>query len=125
MGTKHILVVDDSETSARLLQFLLNDVATIHVARDATSAIALTLQYEMNLIMLDLFLPDMDGCELALAIRAQERSRTIPLIAVTACDEPHARARAFEAGIGAFVLKPVHSVEVRELVQAALQGGDI
>jgi CheY-like chemotaxis protein len=106
-GTR-ILVVEDNadsaETLARLLELSGHEV---RVARDGPEAIAAALSWRPAFVLLDLGLPAMDGCEVAIRLRREAACRECVLIAVTGYGQPEDRRRSRAAGIDHHLLKPV------------------
>jgi signal transduction histidine kinase/ActR/RegA family two-component response regulator len=103
-----ILVVDDNEDAAQSLALILrlegNEVCT---AGDAEAALALLDEFVPEAAVLDIGLPKMDGYELARALRADSRTRSIALVALTGYGRAPDRKRAFEAGFDEHLVKPV------------------
>nr|HET7859980.1 hybrid sensor histidine kinase/response regulator [Caldimonas sp.] len=103
-----ILVVDDNDDAAQSLALILrlegNEVA---VARDGDEAIALLAEFVPEAAVLDIGLPKMSGYELAAALRADARTRSIALIALTGYGRGTDRQRALDAGFDEHLVKPV------------------
>ncbi|HEY2558645.1 MAG TPA: ATP-binding protein [Caldimonas sp.] len=103
-----ILVVDDNEDAAQSLALILrlegNEVCT---ARDAEEALALLDEFFPEAAVLDIGLPKMDGYELAKALRADSRTQSIALVALTGYGRAPDRKRALEAGFDEHLVKPV------------------
>lgn len=102
-----ILLVEDDEATrigyAELLQvqgFVVDAVAT------ATAAAAAVKRTVPDLVVTDVTLPDGDGLALASQLREQPRTAHVPVIGITGHWSADARARAREAGVSAFLLKP-------------------
>jgi signal transduction histidine kinase len=109
----NILVVDDTHTSLRLLVEILTEQG--YTVRPATSGlVALTaIQQELpDLILLDIMLPDLDGFAVCRAIKANERSRHIPVIFITALDVLNHKVQAFAEGGVDYVTKPFQAEEI-------------
>ena len=131
MAGEGILVVDDNPANGKLVRFLLTKRGyDVRVAMDAPEALSLLETFQPQLILMDLQLPGMDGLELTRRLKAQDRTRDIPIIAVTAYamkgDEQKARA----AGCDGYVTKPIDThalpVVVNEHIarSSRLRGGD-
>ena len=109
-GSKHrILVVDDnrdiSESSEIILSFAGHDV---RIAASGQEALEMAKEFEPNVILLDIGLPDMSGYEVARLLRRMPQLRGVRLIAVSGYDTPEARAKSEEAGFDFHVGKPVN-----------------
>ena len=105
------LLVDDLEENLIALEALLaRDGLDLHKARSGEDALELMLANDYALALLDVQMPGMDGFELAEIMRANERSRHIPIIFVTAGSGDAARRfRGYEAGAVDFIQKPIEA----------------
>lgn len=105
------LLVDDLEENLLALEALLaREGLELHKARSGEEALELMLGNEYALALLDVQMPGMDGFELAEIMRANERSRHIPIIFVTAGSGDAARKfRGYEAGAVDFIQKPIEA----------------
>ncbi|HEY2336139.1 MAG TPA: response regulator [Burkholderiales bacterium] len=79
-----ILIVDDSELSLEILHAKLADRYDIVSTNSPANALKLAREVEPDLILCDLDMPDMDGAEVSAALRADEATRHIPLLFLTA-----------------------------------------
>ncbi|WP_427183959.1 response regulator [Bordetella bronchialis] len=107
----NILVVDDIEQNLVAIEALLSRPG-IHVlqARSGVEALELLLAHEVALALIDVQMPQMNGFELAELIRGSERTRSVPLIFLTAgTKERDAHFRGYEAGAVDFLYKPLDS----------------
>lgn len=109
------LLVDDLEENLVALEALLTrDGLVLHKARSGEEALELMLGNEYALALLDVQMPGMDGFELAEFMRANERSRHIPIIFVTAgTGDASRRFRGYEAGAVDFIQKPIEADVLR------------
>lgn len=122
MSKGNILVVDDTLTSLKLLIDLLT--AEDYQARPADSgelALAAVEAQPPELILLDLFMPGMDGFEVLRRLKAREKSRTIPVIVLSAATETEQRVEGFKLGAVDFVSKPFQRDELLARVQTHLE----
>ncbi|WP_120717043.1 hybrid sensor histidine kinase/response regulator [Tsuneonella amylolytica] len=107
---KFLLVDDLPENLLALEALLARDGLVLHTARSGEDALELMLANEYALALLDVQMPGMDGFELAEFMRANERSRHIPIIFVTAGSGDAARRfRGYEAGAVDFIQKPIEA----------------
>lgn len=119
MGYK-ILVVDDEEPIRELLEgFLEGQGHTVVLASNGEEALLLAEKESPHLIVLDVRMPGLDGIETCAALRANEKTRAIPIILATAFRD--VLAEALEAGVDDFVTKPFHLAELLLRVQALLR----
>lgn len=117
--TKTILLVEDNPTDEKLTlrAFKKSGIANeIVVARDGAEALArLGPEHELPAIMLlDLNLPKLDGHEVLRRLRADERTKLLPVIVLTASKEEEDIVRSYALGANAYVRKPVELVEFIE-----------
>jgi len=109
---RRILVVDDNEDAAILLGDMLRSFGhDVRVAYEPLQALAMLSQFEIDVAILDVGLPGMDGYALASRMRAQ-LGAAVRLIAVTGYGQPQDRARAKQAGFDAHFVKPVSQVQL-------------
>jgi two-component system CheB/CheR fusion protein len=114
---KHrILIVDDnpdiSESSEIILSHAGHEVRT---AANGGQALAIANEFEPNVILLDIGLPDMTGYEVAHRIRGIEKLSEVRLIAISGYDTPEARERSMQAGFNHHVGKPVNLESIQDL----------
>jgi two-component system cell cycle response regulator DivK len=122
-GTR-ILIVEDNELNLKLLRDLLEYQGyTILVASLGRTAIDIARQQRPDLILLDVQLPDISGFDVASELKALERTRSIPIIAVTAFAMPGDRERILASGCDAYVAKPFSIDEVLALIERYVDDG--
>jgi PleD family two-component response regulator len=119
-----ILVIDDDRMTVSLLEQLLirhgyNRVLGI---TDSRAAVETCQNFDPDLILLDLIMPEMDGFAVLEALRAEASERFLPIVILTADITEEAKARALEAGATDFLVKPVSQTEtllrIRNLLEA-------
>lgn len=118
-----ILAVDDTEANLIALRRLLTNLpAEIHTASSGRETLARVAEDEYALILLDVQMPDMDGYAVAEALRANKKTKDIPIIMLTAHvgDKKHA-ARGYEAGVVDYLPKPLDENMLRSKVQIFLE----
>ncbi|WP_294440957.1 ATP-binding protein [uncultured Slackia sp.] len=110
---KRLLIAEDNEINMEIMQEMMDamgaEVIPAMNGREAVSAFEATDPGYIDVILMDMQMPEMDGCEACRAIRALERSdaKTVPVIAVTANAFAEDIARTTEAGMNAHVSKPI------------------
>ena len=120
--TARVLVVDDVVANVKLLEARLTaeyfDVVT---AMSGPEALAICERAQCDLVLLDVMMPEMDGFEACRRLKANPKTHHIPVVMVTALDQPSDRVRGLEAGADDFLTKPVSDIalisRVRSLVR--------
>ena len=116
-----ILLVEDNEMNRDMLsRRLAKRGFDVVVALDGASAAALAAAQRPDLILMDLSLPDIDGCEATRLIRADTATASIPVIALTAHAMETDRRRAIEAGCQDYDTKPVDLTRLLAKIHALL-----
>jgi CheY-like chemotaxis protein len=107
LRSRCVLIVDDDDDSRELLQELLQlSGHKALCAGSAAAALGCVVDNEPDLALIDLSLPDGDGCEVARQLRAKLGSE-IRLVALTGYSDPGTRQKAHAAGFDRFVVKPL------------------
>ena len=116
-----ILVVEDYEDTSLAMRLALEDQGyRILEAADGARAVEVAARERLDVILMDLSLPVMDGLAAAERIRADPASRDTVIVAVTAHQEHDYRTRALAAGCNAFVTKPVDFHWLKDLLDSLL-----
>ena len=117
-----ILVVDDTPANIGvLLEALENASYQVLVAESGHSALAQLEHVTPDVILLDVMMPGMDGFETCAQLKARPSWRQIPVIFMTALDEPEQKVRAFEAGAMDYIVKPFFEQEVLARVKTHIE----
>jgi DNA-binding response OmpR family regulator len=122
---KHkILAVDDEEDILTLLEYNLKKAGYGYVsAKDGPEAIELARKEKPDLIILDIMLPSMDGTEVCKVLKADDSTRNIPIIMVTAKGEEIDRIVGLELGADDYVTKPFSPRELVLRIKSVLKRG--
>jgi two-component system cell cycle response regulator len=105
----HILIVEDNPQSLELMTYLLRAAGhNVHSAQTGVQALQTARTRNLDLILLDLQLPDLDGYEVLRALRAEERYVATKIVAVTAVAMVGDRERTLTAGFDHYVPKPIN-----------------
>ncbi len=117
-----ILVVDDNEQNLTLMRAILRRHGYDPVlARSGEEVLGQVLQDRPDLIILDVMMPGMDGIEVCRRLKDDEETRLIPIVIMTALDQPEDKIRGIEAGADDFLTKPVNQPELMARVRTTLK----
>ena len=112
-----VLVVDDDEHNLLAIRTVLEDLAEVEVAASGEEALRHLLRGEFAVILLDVFMPGMDGYETAQIIRGREQTRRVPIVFLSAVNkEKEHLLRGYTMGAVDYVFKPVEPVVLRSKV---------
>ncbi len=119
-----VLIVDDNATSRRILAQMVSNwkMAPTAVASASEALAALAHKGPFGLVLMDLRMPDMDGFLLAECIRSNPASQAIPIIMLSSTGERGDAARCRDAGIQAYLSKPIHQSELLDAMFTVLTG---
>lgn len=117
-----ILIVDDNPVNLKLLSsMLVKHNFHVKAAINGRRALAQTQFMKPELIMLDISMPDIDGYEVCRQLKANETTRDIPIIFISALDEVIDKVKAFQVGGVDYVTKPFQFEEVLVRIETQLQ----
>ena len=117
-----ILVVDDEPRNVKLLQALLvpqgYDILTAYNGKEALEMVS---GNDVDVILLDVMMPEVDGFEVTRQLKASQETVDIPVVLVTALHEKDDRLRGIEAGCDDFLTKPVDKIELTVRIKSLLK----
>ena len=115
-----ILIADDHDDNRELLQLLLTGAGyEVSAAKDGKQCLEMAREHQPHMIIIDLSMPVLDGWGVVRALRADNRTKTIPCMAVTAHAEL-SRTEALETGFNAYVSKPFRADELLKTIENVL-----
>ena len=118
---ERILIVDDMPSNLRLLMHMLGEHGYIvHPATNGELALQFVQTTLPDLILLDIFMPGMDGYELCRRLKADERTRDIPVIFVSSAGQELDKLKAFSSGGVDYVVRPLQVEEVLARIRTHL-----
>ncbi len=118
---KKILIVDDSPVTSALFARMLTDDRYLSVlATNGREGVEKALAELPDLILMDIMMPEMNGLEAARKLKADPRTRDIPIILITALDDPENKLAGQEAGAEDFIAKPVRRPELLARVSSMI-----
>lgn len=120
-----ILIVDDQPMCVRLIEVMLRRAGFIMLrsTTDPRQVLDLCRQFRPDLLILDLHMPYLTGCEVIEQIRAAVSEQELPILAVTADLTPATQVRALKAGAQDFLTKPFDRLDLLSRVAALLKSG--
>ena len=120
--SKKILIVEDHPDVRRVLTLNLRHLGyEIVEANNGSSGIALTISEIPDLVLVDLSLPDVSGLEIARVIKQNPRTAEIPLVALSGHSEREIAPKVLEAGMAAYLMKPIQTEELVKVIEKATQ----
>ncbi len=118
---KTILIVDDTETNIDILLELLSNEYDVLVALDGKSALNIVEEERVDLILLDIMMPEMDGYEVCQILKERDETRDIPIIFITAKVDEDSIEKAYDTGGDDYVAKPFKPRELLARVKMQLK----
>ncbi|RCS21982.1 PleD family two-component system response regulator [Phyllobacterium salinisoli] len=117
--TARILVVDDLPANVKLLESrLLAEYYDVVSALSGREALEICQSSNVDIVLLDVMMPGMDGFEVCRRLKADPKTTNIPVVMVTALDRPEDRVRGLEAGADDFLTKPVNDLQLISRVKS-------
>ncbi|WFN87111.1 PleD family two-component system response regulator [Agrobacterium pusense] len=120
--TARVLVVDDIPANVKLLEArLVAEYFDVVTAEDGFKALAICDKEQVDIILLDIMMPGMDGFEVCERLKADPDTAHIPVVMVTALDQPSDRVRGLKAGADDFLTKPVNDLQLIARVKSLVR----
>ena len=124
MTGRKVVVVEDNELNMKLFREVLESSGyRMLEARTGERAVALTTEHRPDLVLMDIHLPDIDGVEALRILRADERTASVPVVALTAQAMEGDRERFLAAGFDGYLSKPVNIADLLDAVRRYCEGG--
>ena len=118
-----VLLVEDQEDNRDMLSRRLKKRGyEVAIAVDGAEGVEMAKSEAPDLILMDMSLPVMDGWEATRILKAEDDTRSIPVVALTAHAMSTDREKAFEAGCDAYETKPIELPRLLETMEKLLQG---
>lgn len=113
---KTILCIDDIQTNLFIVQSVIEDMASdlynIVLASSANEGLSMLLKQKIDLVLMDVMMPEIDGLEATEMIKSNRKTKDIPVIFVTAKDDDETIDRCYKVGGDDYVKKPFNHVEL-------------
>ncbi len=117
-----MLIVDDIPTNVRLLEARLTaEYFEVKTASSGREALAILAEGDIDIVLLDVMMPEMDGFEVCQHIKASAATAHIPVVMITALDQPSDRVKGLSAGADDFLTKPVDDVQLMARVKSLVR----
>jgi CheY-like chemotaxis protein len=117
-----VLVVEDDRSIQMVLELVLGRMAKceVIVASDGREGLKKIQEQKPDVVLLDLMMPGMDGFEVCQRAKADEATRRIPVIFLTAQPQPASVARAMALGAAGYIVKPFDPIKIIDQINEAL-----
>ena len=123
-NSETILVVDDDDAFLKMMEMILpKEGYNIRYTSDSTKAIHYAKKHRVDLLMLDLMMPEIDGYEVCRRVRKDNEIREIPIIVVSAAGGKEVARRVFEAGADEHIVKPFDQQDLLYRINYLLEKG--
>lgn len=122
-NSTNILIVDDNTLVLRNMKVLLDDKYSVSVAASATQAYMAMEKRRPNLILLDYDMPEINGRDLYIQIKSNEKYKDIPIVFLTSAASSDIVQSLLSLRPAGYILKPVSTKNVMSVIENAL-GGD-
>ena len=117
----NVLVVDDDRNAVDILNRLLTKEGfTVQCAHGGREAVAIATSQPVDIILLDVMMPEMDGFQVCEALRQNPRTAEIPVILLTAKDDMETRVVGMRLGVSEFLTKPINKTELFARLKAQM-----
>jgi phosphoserine phosphatase RsbU/P len=121
LSESRILIVDDVKTNVDILVEALRDDYKLVVALDGAAALRSIEKSPPDLVLLDIVMPGIDGYEVCRRLRAEEATRELPVMFLSALEDVKDKAHGFEMGGNDYLTKPFEALEVKARVRSLLK----
>jgi DNA-binding response OmpR family regulator len=117
-----ILIVEDNSDLSQLLAFYLSDAGyEISRARNSAQGISKALAERPNLIITDLYLPDMNAVDATVILKQDPATSSIPIVVLTAMTFGEWKAKALKAGVAKYLIKPISPPELTKVIRTLIR----
>ncbi len=120
--TARVLVVDDIEANIKLLEArLMAEYFQVFSASNGQDALDICAKGQCDIVLLDVMMPGMDGYEVCRRLKADPKTMNIPVVMITALDQPSDKVAGLEAGADDFLTKPVNDLTMLTRVKSLVR----
>ena len=118
-----IMIIDDQEFFCSLVKKTLNDAYTVKAFTQGQTAIKYLSEHLPDLILLDYEMPNMTGYEVLMSIRADRRTRKIPVLFLTGVENARMETEMLERGANGYIHKPIDAYKLHQDIAKHLKRG--
>lgn len=116
-----ILIADDHPEGAELIEAYLDGTGwEVRTVSDGDATMKAVVEWRPDVLLLDIMMPKLSGFEVCKRLRADPATRDLPILMITALDQPSDVDRAVEAGTNDFLTKPINKTDLVMRVKALL-----
>ena len=120
--TARVLIVDDIPTNVRLLEARLTaEYYEVLTASSGAQALEICQSQDVDIVLLDVMMPEMDGFEVCRRLKADPKTHHLPVLMITALDQPSDRVQGLDAGADDFLSKPVDDTQLMARVKSLVR----
>ncbi|AVF05314.1 MULTISPECIES: PleD family two-component system response regulator [Devosia] len=120
--TARVLIVDDIPTNVRLLEARLSaEYYEVLTASSGAQALEICNSQDVDIVLLDVMMPEMDGFEVCRRLKANPKTHHLPVLMITALDQSSDRVQGLEAGADDFLTKPVDDTQLMARVKSLVR----
>ena len=120
-GKSKILILDDDETSLLMIANMISQFGNAHMLSSSENAINHCLEYEPDIIILDVNMPKINGLDLCKEIKKHHKLKDIPVMFITGCINHETQKKCWEAGGVDFITKPILAMTLKHRVKIILE----
>ncbi len=118
---KKILVVDDTKAILKMVKFVLGDLYDVYLSNSGSLALDILERKPIDIVLMDVDMPDMDGIETVNKIRQMENIKDIPVMFFTAISSKETVEKCMEAGMVGYIVKPYKPDELLKRLEMFFQ----
>ena len=117
-----ILLVEDNDKDVRLIQGYLNGQGyKLSLARDGEETLSRLQGEKVDLLLLDILLPGIDGFEVCRRLKEMDQTRHIQIVVITCLKDLESKVKSLELGVDDFLVKPINKIELQTRLKALLK----
>lgn len=115
-----VVVAEDNSELSNYICRLIQDICQVRTAKDGAEALSLINEWQPDLVLTDIMMPNKDGIELCKELKAKPSTQSIPVVVLTALTNRDSLLRGWEAGADEYLFKPFHPTELLTRVTTLL-----